>query len=130
MELKNLDKTDYFNESESDIVCETCRYIKSKKYCIPEEKLDEVVIGSYLNIVEYIEEDKQNQFMEMIGMAERVKGVLELYKEEMKEEMKEEVKEEMREEYNIEMAKKLKEVLSAEKIAKITGLNLRAVLLL
>jgi len=92
------------NESEADIVSETCMYIKNKKHCIPKQKLDEVVIGSYLNIVEYIEKDLQNEFMEMIGMAERVKGVLEMYKDEMKEEL--------REEYNLEMAKKLKKVLS------------------
>ncbi len=106
------------NESEADIVGETCMYIKNKKHCIPKQKLDEVVIGSYLNIVEYIEKDLQNEFMEMIGMAERVKGVLELYKEEM------------REEYNLEMAKKLKKVLSPEETAKITGLSLSMVLLL
>lgn len=105
---------------------ETCHYIKYKKHCIPIQKLDEVIIGNYLNIVEYIDENKQNQFMEMIGMAEKAKGVLEMYKEEMKEEMEEE----MREEFNIEMAKKLKNVLSADEIAKITGLSLKTVLLL
>ena len=79
-------------------------------------------------------------------MAERAKGVLQMYKEEMKEEMKEEVKEEVKEEmkeevkeemkeevkdeYNIEMAKKLKDVLSPEEIAKVTGLTLKTVLLL
>ena len=118
------------NESEAEIVSQTCRYIKYKKHCIPTEKLDEVVIGSYLNIVEYIDEDKQDELMEMIGMAERRKGVLEMYKEEMKEEMKEEVKEEVKEEYNIEMARKLKDKLSPEEIAKVTGLSLSAVLLL
>ncbi|WP_298523571.1 hypothetical protein [uncultured Methanobrevibacter sp.] len=106
------------NESEADIVGETCRYIKNKKHCIPEEKLDEVVIGSYLNIVEYIDESEQNQLMEMIGMAERVKGVLEMYKEELIEKNK------------IEIAKNLKGLHTPEEIAKITGLSLSTVLLL
>ena len=135
---------------EDEIVSETCRYIKSKRHCIPREMFDKVVVGSYLNIVEYIDEDEQESLLEMIGMAERAKGVLQMYKEEMKEEMKEEVKEEMKEEmkeevkeevkeemkeevkdeYNIEMAKKLKDVLSPEEIAKVTGLTLKTVLLL
>jgi polyribonucleotide nucleotidyltransferase len=135
---------------EDEIVSETCRYIKSKRHCIPCEMFDKVVVGSYLNIVEYIDEDEQESLLEMIGMAERAKGVLQMYKEEMKEEMKEEVKEEMKEEmkeevkeevkeemkeevkdeYNIEMAKKLKDVLSPEEIAKVTGLTLKTVLLL
>lgn len=59
-------------------------------------------------------------------MAKRVKGALELYKEEMKEEMREEIKEEL----NIEMAKKLKGLISPEEISKVTGLSLNKVLLL
>ena len=131
---------------EDEIVSETCMYIKSKRHCIPREMFDKVVVGSYLNIVEYIDEDEQESLLEMIGMAERAKGVLQMYKEEVKEEMKEEVKEEVQEEmkeevkeemkeevkdeYNIEMAKKLKDVLSPEEIAKVTGLTLKTVLLL
>lgn len=121
-------------ESESDIVRKTCWYIKNKQYCIPEEKLDEVVIGSYLNIIEYVVESDQKELMEMIGMAKKAKGVLESYKEEMKLEMKDEVKAEVEQEikgkYDIEMARKLKEVLSPEEIVKVTGLSLKTVLLL
>lgn len=51
-------------------------------------------------------------------MAKRVKGVLEMYKEELLEEN------------NIEIAKKLKGMHSPEEIAKITGLSLSTVLLL
>lgn len=95
-----------------------------------------------------IDESEQKELMEMIGMAERAKGVLELYKEEMKlemrdevkeevkqemkdevkQEMKDEVKEELKNEYDIEMAKKLKDVLSPEEIVKVTGLSLKTVL--
>ena len=133
-------------ESESEIVRQTCSFIKNKPECIPEEKLDEVIVGSYLNIIEYIDESEQNELMEMIG----TKGVLELYKEEMKQEMKDEVmqevkdevmqevkdevmqevKDEVKYEYDIEMAKKLKDKLSPEEIVKITGLSLKTVLLL
>ena len=49
-------------------------------------------------------------------MAKRVKGALELYKEEM------------REEFNIETAKKLKGLISPEEISKVTGLSLSKVL--
>ena len=51
-------------------------------------------------------------------MAERAKGVLEMYKEELLEEN------------NIEIAKKLKGRLNPEEIARITGLSLSTVLLL
>lgn len=106
--------------SEAEIVIETCEYVKSKKHCIPKEMYDKVVVGSYLNIVEYIDEDKHEELMEMIGMAEKAKGVLQMYKEEMKEEFEKE----------IEIAKKLKGLHTPEEISKITGLSLKTVLLL
>lgn len=104
--------------SEAEIVEKTCEYVKSKKHCIPEEMIDKVVIGNYLNIAEYVDGDKQKALMEMIGMARRAKGVLELYKEEMKEQ------------YGLEMAKKLKGMLSPQEISKVTGVSLKTVLLL
>lgn len=54
----------------------------------------------------------------MIGLAERTKGVLELYKEEMKDQ------------YNLVMAKKLKAMLYHEEISKVTEVSLKTVLLL
>lgn len=104
------------NMGESDIVRKTCYYINSKKHCIPEDMLEKVVIGSYLNIVEYIDENEQDQLMELIGMAKRVKGALELYMGEMWEE------------FNIETAKKLKGLISPEEISKVTGLSLSKIL--
>ena len=73
---------------EAEIVIQTCEYLKSKKHCIPEEMYDKVVVGSYLNIVEY----KQKKLMEMIGMAEKAKGVLQRHKEEMWEEFEKKLK--------------------------------------
>ena len=49
---------------------------------------DKVVVGSYLNIVEY----KQKKLMEMIGMVEKAKGVLQRHKEEMWEEFEKKLK--------------------------------------
>ena len=40
----------------------------------------------YLNILEYIDDDKQDRLLEMIGMAEKVKGLIESIKDEAKEE--------------------------------------------
>ena len=101
---------------EAEIVIQTCEYLKSKKHCIPEEMYDKVVVGSYLNIVEYIDEDKQKKLMEMIGMVEKAKGVLQMYAEEI-ENKKE-----------IEIARKLKDVLPPKEIVKVTGLDLKTVL--
>ena len=57
----------------------------------------------------------------MVGTA---KGVLQMYKEEILKE----VQEELLDEYNCEMAKRLKGKLSAEEIAKVTGLTLKTVI--
>lgn len=43
--------------SEAEIVIETFGYVKSKKQCVPKEMFDKVVMGSYLNIVEYKPEE-------------------------------------------------------------------------
>ena len=101
---------------EAEIVIQTCEYLKSKKHCIPEEMYDKVVVGSYLNIVEYIDEDKQKKLIEMLGMVEKAKGVLQMYAEEI-ENKKE-----------IEIARKLKDVLPPKEIVKVTGLDLKTVL--
>ena len=59
-------------------------------------------------------------------MTQKVKGVLQRYKEEIIKEMQEE----LWDEYRCEMAKKLNGKLSPEEIAKVTGLTLKTVLLL
>ena len=68
-----LFKTD---ESEAEITEEMCIYIKKKSDCIPEEKLDNVILAMYLNILEYIDESKQEELMEMIGLTEKINGVI------------------------------------------------------
>lgn len=72
--------------SEAVIVEEICNYIKYKKNCIPGDKIDEISIAMYLNILEYIDDGKQDRLLEMIGMAEKVKGLIESIKDESKAE--------------------------------------------
>lgn len=45
-----------FGYCEARIVEKTWEYVKSKKHCIPEEMIDKVVIGTYLNIAEYVDD--------------------------------------------------------------------------
>lgn len=73
-------------ESESEIVDEMCRMIGDNGHCIPEEELEGIIIGMYLNIVEYIDLDKQQQLMELIGVAEKSGGVIAKFKRECQEE--------------------------------------------
>lgn len=63
-------------ESESQIVEEMCEKIHKKNVCIPEEKLDEITMGMYLNILEYIDVEKQEELMEMIDMAAKTEGMI------------------------------------------------------
>ena len=64
------------NEKESKIVEEMCNNIKFKKHCIPKEKIDEIIMAMYLNILEYIEPDKIDNLMEMIEVTTRTEGVI------------------------------------------------------
>lgn len=63
-------------ESEAEITREMCEYIKEKKNCIPADEVDDVVLAMYLNIIEYIDEEKQDELMEMIGLSEKIEGVI------------------------------------------------------
>ena len=63
-------------ESEDAVVEEMCENIEDKPYCIPEEELDNVVMGMCLNICEYIEPEKQEELLEKIDMEEKVEGVI------------------------------------------------------
>lgn len=73
--------------SEAVIVEKICNYIKYKKNCIPEDKIDEITIAMYLNILEYIDDDKQDDLLEMIDMAEKVEGLVEQVQNMGKKEM-------------------------------------------
>ncbi|MBQ8017673.1 MAG: hypothetical protein IJ258_06155 [Methanobrevibacter sp.] len=63
-------------ESEAEITREMCEYIKEKKNCIPADEVDDVVLAMYLNIIEYIDEEKQDELMDMIGLSEKIEGVI------------------------------------------------------
>ncbi|WP_458453301.1 hypothetical protein [Methanobrevibacter sp.] len=64
------------NESESEIVEEMCKCIKEKKHCIPDDELSGITMGMYLNILEYIEVEKQEELMEMIDLTGKFEGEL------------------------------------------------------
>lgn len=64
------------DDSEAEITEEICGYLKNKKYCIPEELHDEITLAMYLNIIEYVEIEKQEELLEMINMAETYQGVI------------------------------------------------------
>lgn len=64
------------NESEESIVREMCAMLKNKRDCIPSEELDGVVMGMYLNILEYIEEDEQEELLKMIDLAATQQGIV------------------------------------------------------
>ena len=53
-----------------------------QKTLIPEKKLEEIEIITYLNILEYIDENEQEKYIEMIEMPKKFKGFLEELKEE------------------------------------------------
>ena len=50
--------------------------------------MDEISIAGYLNILEYIDEDKQEELLEMIGMGEKIQVVIEQNSSESKRECK------------------------------------------
>jgi predicted transposase YdaD len=63
-------------ESEKEITEEICTYIRDKKHCMPDDILDEIVVAMYLNIIEYIDDAKQDELMEMIDMVETYNGLI------------------------------------------------------
>ena len=88
-----------FDELESDVVEEFCSYIDEKSDCICQDEIDGIIMGMYLNILEYIDdEDKREELMELIGVTEEVEGVFAQLRKEAKEEVKEEVINEVKEE--------------------------------
>lgn len=63
-------------ESEAEIIEEMCKCIEKKNKCIPAEELDGMVLAMYFNIIEYIDEDRQEDLMEMIGLSEKIEGII------------------------------------------------------
>ena len=57
--------------------------MKNKKKCIPDDKLDEMVIAMYLNIIEYIpDKNRQEKLMEKVKMVEKRVRLIESIKQE------------------------------------------------
>lgn len=70
-------------ESEEEITEEVCDHMKNKKKCIPDDKLDEMVIAMYLNIIEYIpDKNRQEKLMEKVKMVEKRVRLIESIKQE------------------------------------------------
>ncbi|WP_292889034.1 hypothetical protein [Methanobrevibacter sp. UBA212] len=63
-------------ESEADITEEICGYVKFKRHCIPENLYGKMVLAMFLNIEEYVDEEKKEKLLEMINMAEAYQGVI------------------------------------------------------
>ena len=63
-------------ETEAEIVEEMCYYIKYKNHCIPDDLLDGIILGMYLNILEYVDIDKQDELKEMIDVVTKSEGVI------------------------------------------------------
>ena len=78
-------------ESEDEIVEEMCLNIKNKKHCIPDEELSKMIVGMYLNIVQFIDIDKQDELMELILMKEETQGIIAELKNEGFDECKQSV---------------------------------------
>ncbi|MBQ7927590.1 MAG: hypothetical protein IJ287_02425 [Methanobrevibacter sp.] len=85
-------------ESEAEIVEEMCSYIECKRNCIPKDKIEEVTLGMYFNILEYIPQDRQDELMEMIDMNDiKSRGDLAKFrKEEKKKGIKQGIKQGMK----------------------------------
>lgn len=73
-------------ESEADITEEICNYIKHKKHCVSEETLEKMTLAMYLNIQEYVDDEKRKELLRMINMAEAYRGLIAEIKEEGKNE--------------------------------------------
>ena len=63
-------------ESDESIVREMCNMLKDKRNCFPDDELDGVIMGMYLNILEYVCEDEQEELMEMIDVTATQQGIV------------------------------------------------------
>ena len=117
------------NESESEIVEEICNYIKNKQNCIPVDEFDGIQKGTYLNIIEYINPEKQEELERMINMSDiRERGEIAKFRQEaINEGKKAGIKEGMKEgkkEGRIDVAKNmLNKNFPITTIVEITGLS-------
>ena len=63
-------------ESEEEIVREMCEMISAKRNCFPDVEIDGIIMAMYLNVLEYVEFEQQEKYVEMINMAATQKGVI------------------------------------------------------
>ena len=63
-------------ESEAEIVREMCEMIKDHKNLIPDDETEGMIMGMYLNILEYLDENEQEKYEEMINLTTVEKGVI------------------------------------------------------
>ena len=110
-------------ESEAKITEEMCRNIKEKKDCIPNEELDKLTLAMYLNILEYIDEEKQEKLMEMIGLAEKIEGVIAQIRNEGERKGKIEGRIEGKREGEKNIIKKLLKKYSPEEVCTILNIE-------
>ena len=54
---------------QEEITEEICISIKNKKHCIPSAILDEITLAMYLNIIEYVEIEKQENTVTELDLA-------------------------------------------------------------
>lgn len=108
-------------ESEAEIVEEMCNNIENKSDCIPEDKLEDIILGMYLNILEYIELEKQEELKEMITMAARTEGIIARMKREERNEGQRNIIKELLKTYTIEEISKMIniDIQEIEKIMRI-----------
>ena len=71
--------------SEDVLVERVCEYIRDKSDCIPSDILDEISVAMYLNILEYVDEDKHDELLEMIEMDKKCEGIMAQIRDEGKE---------------------------------------------
>ncbi len=71
--------------SEDVLVERVCKYIRDKSDCISSEILDEICVAMYLNILEYVDEDKHDLLLEWIDMDRKYEGIIAQIRNEGKE---------------------------------------------
>ena len=101
-------------ESEADITEEICGYIKLKRHCIPENLYDEMVLAMFLNIEEYVDEEKKEKLLEMINMAEAYQGVIAEIRNEARNEEKKSIISRLLKKYSVDEVAELLEMKSSE----------------
>jgi hypothetical protein len=106
-------------ESEADITEEICGYVKFKRQFIPENLYDEMVLAMFLNIEEYVDEEKKEKLLEMINMAESYQGVISEIRNEARNDGLNEGRNEGRNEGKKSIITRLLKKLSVDEVAEI-----------